>query len=409
MKVTKLSIENVKGVRSIVIEPDENMVKIAGKNGAGKSSILDSIPFAICGKKAIDSKPLRDGESKGSIVLETEDLTIKRTFGEGGKTSLKVERKTGGKLLQGDLDGMFNALCVDPLKFCEMDERGRVDVVQSFFTVDALKDIESRRDAIKTLESERLFTGQQAERLPNIELPVKVERVSSVALSKELDQAVKVDYEIQDLTRKEVEFGSKLSSMREKVMALKSQIEEIKSEGVSMSAELKALPDKIQKLKSESKDPAGIRSQINCIEETNARATEWEELSRGVEQKKSLKSQYKDMTADIDKSRNDLSKTIAEHSKRLPVDGLRVDDNVVMVGTIPFSQMSSGEKLAISTKLGMAGNPELKVLLVKSGERLDEDNFKVLKELANKGGYQVWFEQVVESNDCLIVKDGELK
>lgn len=47
MKIIKLTSENVKCLKAISIEPDGNLVIIGGKNGAGKTSALDSIAFAV--------------------------------------------------------------------------------------------------------------------------------------------------------------------------------------------------------------------------------------------------------------------------------------------------------------------------------------------------------------------------
>jgi len=68
-KIQEIEIRNIKGVKQIKIVPNPTIVKPAGKNGAGKSTVLDCIRWAFGGKKAIkDAKPIRHGEDKAEIV-----------------------------------------------------------------------------------------------------------------------------------------------------------------------------------------------------------------------------------------------------------------------------------------------------------------------------------------------------
>ena len=43
MKILELRAENIKKLVAVEIKPDGNIVEITGKNGAGKTSVLDSI------------------------------------------------------------------------------------------------------------------------------------------------------------------------------------------------------------------------------------------------------------------------------------------------------------------------------------------------------------------------------
>ncbi|MFA6325418.1 MAG: AAA family ATPase, partial [Candidatus Paceibacterota bacterium] len=64
MKIIQLKSSNIKRLKAIELDIDEkqNIVMITGKNGQGKTSILDSIWYALGGKKAVQDKPIRDGE-----------------------------------------------------------------------------------------------------------------------------------------------------------------------------------------------------------------------------------------------------------------------------------------------------------------------------------------------------------
>ena len=61
MRIIRLIVNNVLNLRAIDVRPDPNINKVSGKNAAGKSSVLDAIMSAFCGKKYQPPKPIRDG------------------------------------------------------------------------------------------------------------------------------------------------------------------------------------------------------------------------------------------------------------------------------------------------------------------------------------------------------------
>ena len=62
VKINKLEIENVKRVKAVAIEPTQNGLTIlGGNNNQGKTSILDSIAWALGGNKYKPSQAIREG------------------------------------------------------------------------------------------------------------------------------------------------------------------------------------------------------------------------------------------------------------------------------------------------------------------------------------------------------------
>lgn len=96
LRLLEVQIENIKKIRMVRIQPDGSLVIIGGRNGQGKTSLLDSIAWALEGAKNIDEEPVRRGASKGEIVVDLGDLTVTRKFTQKG-TSLVVQNAEGEK------------------------------------------------------------------------------------------------------------------------------------------------------------------------------------------------------------------------------------------------------------------------------------------------------------------------
>ena len=78
MKILGLVAENFKKIRVIEINPQGNLVQITGKNGQGKTSVLDSLWFALLGPKANLEKIVRKGAEKCTVKLDLGELIVTR-------------------------------------------------------------------------------------------------------------------------------------------------------------------------------------------------------------------------------------------------------------------------------------------------------------------------------------------
>lgn len=75
MKINKLEIENVKRVKAVKIEPNQNgLTIIGGKNNQGKTSVLDSIAWALGGERYKPSQSTRDWDSSRKIIFRPSSL-----------------------------------------------------------------------------------------------------------------------------------------------------------------------------------------------------------------------------------------------------------------------------------------------------------------------------------------------
>jgi DNA repair exonuclease SbcCD ATPase subunit len=100
MRITALSVHNFKRIKSLKIDADRGIIILGGKNGAGKSSVLDALTTALMGGGAIPADPIRHGAESGEVEVTLDGFTVKRTF------TRNKEGKLGGTLTIRTADGM---------------------------------------------------------------------------------------------------------------------------------------------------------------------------------------------------------------------------------------------------------------------------------------------------------------
>ena len=128
-KIVSLSAENVKRISAVHIVPgDDGMVLIGGRNAQGKSSVLDSIMYALGGANAIPDEPIRRGQESAEVTVDLGDIVVRRRFTKSGSTvTVKTRDNASYSSPQKVLDGLFSKLSFDPLKFSHMkpDEQAK--------------------------------------------------------------------------------------------------------------------------------------------------------------------------------------------------------------------------------------------------------------------------------------------
>ena len=95
IKINKLEIENVKRVKAVKIEPTPaGLTVVGGKNNQGKTSVLDSIAWALGGEKHRPSQPQREGSVLPPTlkVQLSNGLIVER---KGKNSDLKVTDPNG--------------------------------------------------------------------------------------------------------------------------------------------------------------------------------------------------------------------------------------------------------------------------------------------------------------------------
>lgn len=401
MSIVKLTSTNFKRIKAVEISPDKdgNLVIISGKNGQGKSSVLDSITAALGGTSAKTTpRPIRDGETKAEIVLETEDLVVTRKFTPSGST-LTVKSPDGAIYPKGQakLDELVGKLSLDPLAFTQLDEKKQLaqllDLVDLPFNV---SELDAERKAIF---DQRAELGRQGK------------AIGEVAVDSSLPAEETSASQIISAIRMAQEQAARIADTQNSVSFAKNKVEEITAQIAELTRHLEQWTEAVIQHQAELEtmeqpaDVSTLEEQLAGVEETNTMIRANNTAKEQEARKKELRASYESLTEQI----NAIDKRKADGLAKaeFPVTGLGFDSDGVTYNGVPFKQASTAEQIRVSLGMAMALSPKLKIVRIADGSMLDSDNLKLIEQMATDKGFQVWLE-IVEGGQGFEIVDGEL-
>lgn len=410
MRVLELHIENVKRVKAVTIAPgDDSLVVISGDNDQGKSSVIDSIMYALAGTKNIPDEPIRKGQRDASVTVDLGEYVVTRTWTKK-KSYLRIESKEGSELKspQKLLDGIVGSLMFDPGAFKRMKPKEQVTWLQRLTGLDfTLLDAEKTRHyedrtllgrQIKALEGELAATSYVR---ADVQLPD--EEVSVATLTEEHRSALNAISDNQkqrDLVeRLRVEAQEKkleIARIQESLNAAEKAYGELVNTGKEQAGLASALFDP---------DVAAIETQLASAENTNKLVRDKARFSELQDRIQSLQIEHDGKTDRIETIEEDKRQQIV--SAKMPVQGLSFDETGVRIDGVPFDQAGSSKQWRISVAMGLADKPKLRIGFVHDGSLLDDEAMLELEKIAEEYDAQIWVERVGTTGKVgIIIEDG---
>jgi recombinational DNA repair ATPase RecF len=409
MKITRLDIKSFMKIKTAEIEPDGSLVVIGGVNGSGKTSVLSAIDAILGGKKRIPRDPIRHGDDKSNIVMETDEFVARLTITEKGEY-LKVDAKDGSRITspQQLFDEITSPISFDPLEFERMPPKKQAETLRKLVGLDFTAENEKRKEAY----DKRTEVGREIKRLQGAisKLPPRAkvpdEEVSVAELTKEIDRRREVNAANAEQRQMLDGLRSTAKSLLEEIKRTEEKLAKLREEFKVTSDEGKRLAGEVKTLVDEDLDE--IREKIATAEQTNAAV-------RSMKERRRLETELKEQMAESDRLTNyihqiDEVKADATANAKYPIKGLAATDDGVTFDEVPFEQASHGQRLRVSTAIGLAMNPKLNVLRIRDGSRLDEEGLKIMAQMAEEHDAQIWLERVSDDGaGCsIVICDGEI-
>ena len=415
--IISLTVENIKKIKAVTIRPSGNVVEITGRNGQGKSTVLDAIWWALKGKDNIQTAPIRNGEKSGKITLELQDYLIERTFRRNGlgddyTTKISVITKDRARMAspQAVLDGFTGMLGFDPLSFMRQTPKQQYDTLRGLCKLDV--DVEELDRQYKDLFAHRTDVNRDVKtceaRLANMVIPAgaPTERVDVAALVDKVEEINAANSAIAQQQRMRQALLADNVRRGEEAKKLYARLAEIEKENKSAAEQIGAITDYLRDNKP--KDASFYSEKIKQAEQINSIMDLRD--NRALEEKtlRAAQSKADDLTAQMQALQE--RKRAAIESAYLPVSGLEFGDGELLLNGVPLEQLSAAEQLKLSMDIAMAENPKLRVILLKDASLLDPQSTDYVRRRAVQEGYQVWEERVsAEGSVGFVIEDGELK
>ena len=418
MKILKLEVQNVKGIKHVVLNPEGNFVVVAGDNEQGKTSFLDSIMYLFCGKGKIPCRVLRDGAKEGFVEAVIGDALVAkvtRKFKKNEKTQLIVTSVEGKSLpapqdICNELMG-GDSITYDPTAFQLLSPKKQVDLVRSldpdldFSDLDVryAHDYEARKDKnkdIKRLEG-------KLDSLPPIPADLPTETVSVADLSDRLQDANAKNMEHQTQHQLLQQYYSDYTTakaardiLEKQLFSAETALADTKALGQAQKKKVEALP-KI--------DTTELSAQIATAETVNANIR----AAADARESRLELQEARGMAADLSEALEGIK---AEKENRLsdisfPIPGMAFNEDGITINGLPFDEehMSSGELFRISTQMAIHLNHS-GILICRLGSLLDNKNRQVVKDMAEQAGLLCLFEVIGEDEEAqLVIEDGRQK
>ena len=406
MKIVKLEIDNVKRIRAFHISPDGRPVVLTGKNGAGKSSVLDGIEMALQGKKV--SHPILSGQSKGKTTIEMDNgLIITKSFTEKGDY-LKVENKDGKVSSPAALlKQLVGEISFDPLDFARKKGPEQKQIVKQMDpNLDFSKLEKQRQDAY---EMRSLFNRQLKQNNAEIEALGDVDP----AWPDQKQNAAELIEKLNVISKNKIEYQSLLNDVARKQEWCEERKKEIKRIQDSLQAGMDALIKSQEELKGYdleimNQQYASIKEKIDGIDAINNNA-EIKIRFKELQQKALKYNEDSNKFTDKIKKIDEMKEMMLANAK-LPVKGLSITDNGIAFNGIDFDNLATSEQLKISFAMAMGLNPEIKVVFIRDGSLLDQEGKELIFRMAEKHGFQVWMEVTDDSGQVgIVIEDGMIK
>lgn len=423
MHVVKLEAENVKRLKAVSITPEGNIVRINGKNGQGKTSVLDAITYALGGKDTHPPAVIRKGESHAVVVVDLGDIIVERKWTSNETSKLEVRSRDGAKFPspQAMLDKLVGSLSFDPLSFMRLEPKRQAETLRRLVGVDFTELdrkrsflFSSRHDVnadIKAL-SNRIAAIPEHPGAPAdpVSVDALLEEQKAMGEVQSTNNAVRqmVGVKDRELTQARRTEADALRDVERAEAALREAQARHRA-AVSMAVEASAGLEEARAKASALVDPdtAAVAQRIREAQVTNdqvRRNRERAELAAALELRR---KSSEELTEKIDAI--DIEKGSQLSAAKFPVGGLSFTPDGVTLNSLPLEQASAAEQLRVSLAMGIALNPKLKVLLIRDGSLLDDESLAIVARMADDAGAQVWIEMVGPGDTGVLIEDGEVK
>ena len=400
IKINKLEIENVKRIKAVKMEPTANgLTIIGGNNNQGKTSVLDSIAWALGGETFRPSEAARQGSviPPNLKVTMSNGLVVER---KGKNSSLKVTDPSGQKAGQQLLDSFVEKLALNLPKFMESSGKEKAQTLLKIVGVGDQLDQMERQE--KELYNERLAIGRIADQKEKFakEQPYYPDAPKELVSPSDL---IRQQQEILAQNGENQRKRENLHRLEQEYQQINEQMEILLKKQSQVQSDLSIARTSAENLQDQS--TAELEKNISNIEEINRKVRANLDKDKAEEDALEYRNQYRKLTEQIEEVREQKKDLL--DSADLPLSELSVKDGELVYKGQKWDNMSGSDRLKVSTAIVRKLNPECGFVLLDKLEQMDLDTLREFGEWLEAEGLQAIATRVSTGDECsIIIEDG---
>ena len=401
IKIISLQLENVKRVRAVSLNPTENGLTIlGGRNGQGKTSVLDGIAWALGGDRY---KPT-DGAREGSVLPPEIRITLSNGLlveRRGKNSALTVTDPEGKRYGQKLLDAFIGTFAIDLPKFMNATDKEKAEALLKVIGVgEQLKKLEhqcaevySQRHAIGQIATQK---EAHAKELPFHEgLPE--EPVSASDLIRQQQDILLRNAENARKRARKAELAQQVETLTRQVEAAQKALNEARRDLAFAERDALDLHDE---------STVELEANIRDVDMLNAKIRQNADRRRAEAEARECGDQYNELTIELDHLRAD--KRALLDGANLPLPGLAVENGILTYKGHRWDCMSGAEQLIVGTAIARELNPNCGFVLLDKLEQLDDVTLDAFNVWLKQHQLQAIATRVSTGSECtIIIEDGE--
>jgi energy-coupling factor transporter ATP-binding protein EcfA2 len=430
--IHRVVLKNFLGISEIEVHPGK-VTQITGKNGAGKTTILKAIEWAV--KGGADGSLVKNGQEQAEVLVELADeTTIRRRLTADGRQSVDVRRgEFKVTAAQTYLDQLFADSSFNPMELLEPKRRhdaimAAIDLKVSALNVakelgvevDRLPAVDWGKHGLEVLEALRTFYYQRRAEANReaadakkkwevnfAELPgeIAVPNMSRAELDSQLKkidtELIRIEVELngiaeaQAVRAKKLEriekYENTLRGIRDEIKVLKAretECERFLEEEKNALPSADSIPDRT-KLVERAEEAKRRR------EEAKVAQAKWGEVEQVEKVRKMVSAMEKDYNA-----KQAIAKAFTEKvevlsgplqsklmaAAEMPIAGLEYRDGKFLVEGVQVDNLSTAKAMLLAVGIARKLSKTSKVIVIDGVEALDKETFEAFrKEIAGDG------------------------
>ncbi len=395
VKINSLEFESVKRIKAVALEPSENgLTVIGGRNGQGKTSVLDAICWALGGDRFKPSDPKRFGDYNDPHLKVTlsNGIVVER---KGKNSDLKVTDATGKKSGQTLLNSFIGELALDLPRFMSATGKEKAHMLLGIIGLDnILADYEEKETK---LYNERYAVGRFADQKNKFanELPyydgVPQQILSASDLISKQQEILAVNGE----NRRKRARLSELTAKREKLI---KELSEVEADLAIASADASELEDR---------STEELEKSIAEIDAINVKVRANMARSDALLEAAEMKNKYDELTAQLNTLRDERLKLLEDAD--LPLPELSVEKGELTYKGLCWDCLSGAEQLKVATSIVRKLKPGCGFVLLDKLEQMDTETLADFGRWLQSEGLQVIATRVSTGDECsVIIEDGKI-